>query len=128
MNLKNSVDAILEPSSNCYGCTNDCSATHKIGEIPNNSCKCLWIQVGAELAGVQLLFFRMKPLRGKVQERIIFAAAPENAASEAGFTASRLPQGMNPVLRHGKHLISIGLAPMTQSSGRLCSSPQILSI
>jgi hypothetical protein len=28
---------------------------HRIGEIPNN-CKCLWIQVGAELVGVQLLF------------------------------------------------------------------------
>ena len=28
---------------------------HRIGEIPND-CKCLWIQVGAELAGVQLLF------------------------------------------------------------------------
>ena len=54
-NLKTSVDAILGPSSRGYDCTNDCSAMHRIGEIPNN-CKCLWIQLGAELAGVQLLF------------------------------------------------------------------------
>ena len=54
-NLKTAVDAILGPSSSCYDCTNDCSAMHPIGEIPNN-CNSLWIQLGAELAGVQLLF------------------------------------------------------------------------
>src|ERR1700723_4459774 len=39
----------------CYECSNNCSAMHRIGGIPNN-CKFLWIQANAELAGVQLLF------------------------------------------------------------------------
>ena len=39
-----------------HGCgwTRDRSAMHRISEIPNNS-KCLWIQLSAEPAGVQLL-------------------------------------------------------------------------
>jgi hypothetical protein len=54
INLKTAVDAILGLSSNCYDRTNGYSAMRLIGEISNN-CKCLWTQIGTELAGVQLL-------------------------------------------------------------------------
>jgi hypothetical protein len=46
----------------CYDCTNDCSAMHRIGGIPNN-CKCLWIQVGREPAGGSTAVFRDKDYR-----------------------------------------------------------------
>jgi hypothetical protein len=41
----------------------DCSAMHRIGGIPND-CKCLWLQAGAELAGVQLLFLGLSKCVG----------------------------------------------------------------
>jgi hypothetical protein len=52
--LKTAVDAISWPLSALLECTNNCSAIHRMGEIPN-SCKYLWIQADRELAGVQLL-------------------------------------------------------------------------
>ena len=42
----------------CHDCTNNCSAIHRIGGIPNN-CKCLWIQVGREPAGGSTAVFRL---------------------------------------------------------------------
>jgi hypothetical protein len=44
----------------------------------------------------------MKRLQAKVQKRIVLPAARGNAASAAGFPASRLLQGMKLVLRHEK--------------------------
>jgi hypothetical protein len=50
-----------------------------MGEIPN-SCKCLWIQAGRELAAVQLLFLGLKSFaphrRWLVIQRAILASIP----------------------------------------------------
>src|ERR1700677_1128502 len=88
----------------CYECTNDCSAMHRNGEVLNN-CKCLWIQVGAELAAVQLLYL------GSIRERVNQTATRQGAlrqvcadsANHLGITSLQEPN-RPPLARAGSRM------------------------